>query len=840
MRLGAEMRTEGEALNTGLTRARAHRDKRGRRAVTWAAILVVLVTALILVLPAAGALAAVAPYSSNSIGAFSSTTPYPTSISVTYTSSTDPNRLMLVGVTWNCGSGTDNETIATATYTPSGGSATALTLVYDYQLVSGTSYRHTALYKVVNPPSGSGQVNVTFNASGSDGVDSGIVAGVATFTGVNVADALGSYVTNTGTTGNPTVNVTGLTGNELVFDTVFKGGSSSNSGLTLTGTGQTLQWNTHCGSTGLARGAASYEQATAPGSVTMSWVASNASVWMTIAVPINPASAPAGPTVTINQAAGQTDPTNASPINFTAVFSEAVTDFATGDVTLTGTAGATTGTVTEIAPNDGTTYNVAVSGMTGAGTVIATIAAGVAQNGSAQTNAASTSTDNSVTYNHPPEITESDPQSVTMSEDGSPTPFSLTLNATDADVGDTLTWSISSAATHGTAIATGTGTSKAIGYTPTANYHGSDSFVVRVSDGHGGTDTVTVNVTIQAVNDPPVAVDDSATTHKNAPVNIPVLANDSDVDVDTLSVAAVSDPPHGTAVIESDNTVTYTPDSGYTGADSLTYDISDGNGGTDTATISLTIFNVYVDGAVSSNTWASGSPITFGHTTGTGTDRLMLVGVSWNCGTADRTISSVTFTPSGGGAAVTFDEVKTQKSVDASSNPRYSAIYRWPAEVDGLPSTPPNGQAGTVTITFSDSVSNGIMAGAANFAGVDQTTPLGPSTGAAATSGQDAMVTLTGLDGDELVFDNVFQGASGSTQTLTVGTDQTQFWNPAYVANLRAAASTEQATSDEVTMSWHAASASVWAIAAVAINPAPAVVTYTLTSAAAARAYPDR
>ena len=105
-----------------------------------------------------------------------------------------------------------------------------------------------------------------------------------------------------------------------------------------------------------------------------------------------------GPTVTINQAAGQADPTNASPINYTAVFSEAVTDFATGDVTLTGTAGATTGTVTEIAPNDGTTYNVAVSGMTGSGTVIASIAAGVAQNGSAQTNAASTSTDKTVTY----------------------------------------------------------------------------------------------------------------------------------------------------------------------------------------------------------------------------------------------------------------------------------------------------------------------------------------------------------------------------------------------------------------------------------------------------------
>ena len=72
--------------------------------------------------------------------------------------------------------------------------------------------------------------------------------------------------------------------------------------------------------------------------------------------------------VTINQAAGQADPTSGSTINFTVVFSETVTNFTTGDVTLSGTAGATTATVT----GSGTTYNVAVTGMTTSGTVIAT------------------------------------------------------------------------------------------------------------------------------------------------------------------------------------------------------------------------------------------------------------------------------------------------------------------------------------------------------------------------------------------------------------------------------------------------------------------------------------
>jgi hypothetical protein len=106
----------------------------------------------------------------------------------------------------------------------------------------------------------------------------------------------------------------------------------------------------------------------------------------------------AGPSVTINQAATQADPTNASPINFTVIFSATVTGFATGDVTISGTAGGTrVGTVT----GSGTTYNVAVTGMSTAGTVIATISAGVALDGSSRPNLASTSTDNTVTWSAP-------------------------------------------------------------------------------------------------------------------------------------------------------------------------------------------------------------------------------------------------------------------------------------------------------------------------------------------------------------------------------------------------------------------------------------------------------
>ncbi len=100
------------------------------------------------------------------------------------------------------------------------------------------------------------------------------------------------------------------------------------------------------------------------------------------------------PTATINQAVGQADPASVSPINFTAVFSKVVTNFATGDVAITGTSGGVkTATVGATSP-----YNVAVTGMTTGGTVIANIAAGVCWDALGNGNVASTSTDNQVTW----------------------------------------------------------------------------------------------------------------------------------------------------------------------------------------------------------------------------------------------------------------------------------------------------------------------------------------------------------------------------------------------------------------------------------------------------------
>ena len=81
-------------------------------------------------------------------------------------------------------------------------------------------------------------------------------------------------------------------------------------------------------------------------------------------------------------------------------------------------------------------------------------------------------------------------------------------------------------------------------------------------------------------NASPVAVNDAANTNRNTAATIAVLANDADADGDTLSVTTVTAPAHGTAVVNANGTVLYTPALNYEGADSFVYAISDNQGGT--------------------------------------------------------------------------------------------------------------------------------------------------------------------------------------------------------------------------------------------------------------------
>jgi uncharacterized repeat protein (TIGR01451 family) len=161
-------------------------------------------------------------------------------------------------------------------------------------------------------------------------------------------------------------------------------------------------------------------------------------------------------------------------------------------------------------------------------------------------------------------------------------------NDSDPDE-DTLTVTGESDGERGTAACLANGDCT---YTPEANYSGPDSFTYDVSDGHGGTATATVNVTVNEVNHLPVAVDDPLVTDEDTAKTINVLGNDSDPDEDTLTVTGESDGEHGTAACLANGDCTYTPEAGYSGADSFTYDISDGHGGTARATVNVTVNEV--------------------------------------------------------------------------------------------------------------------------------------------------------------------------------------------------------------------------------------------------------
>ena len=182
-----------------------------------------------------------------------------------------------------------------------------------------------------------------------------------------------------------------------------------------------------------------------------------------------------------------------------------------------------------------------------------------------------------------PEAT--DDQATTPEDEAAEIP--VLHNDTDPD-GDRLRLQSVSPAGHGTTGVAADGETAT--YTPGPNYHGPDRFTYVVADAGGLTDTATVEVTVTPVNDAPEATDDRAATPEDEAVEIPVLANDADVDGDRLRVRRVSPARNGTTEVAADGTnVTYVPDPNYHGADRFTYVVADPGGLADTATVEVTV-----------------------------------------------------------------------------------------------------------------------------------------------------------------------------------------------------------------------------------------------------------
>ncbi|WP_324725975.1 Ig-like domain-containing protein [Actomonas aquatica] len=160
-------------------------------------------------------------------------------------------------------------------------------------------------------------------------------------------------------------------------------------------------------------------------------------------------------------------------------------------------------------------------------------------------------------------------------------PADVELVANDAD-GDALSYTVVDAPTSGGL----SGTAPGLTYTPAANFNGTDSFTYRASDGAGDSNLATFTITVAAVNDAPTADDVSASLDEDTPVAVSLSGND--VDGDTLSFA-VADAPSFGVLSGAGDTLTYTPDPNFHGADSFTYTSSDGALTSSVATVSLVI-----------------------------------------------------------------------------------------------------------------------------------------------------------------------------------------------------------------------------------------------------------
>jgi hypothetical protein len=266
-------------------------------------------------------------------------------------------------------------------------------------------------------------------------------------------------------------------------------------------------------------------------------------------------------------------------------------------------------------------------------------------------------------------VANDDPASV--AEDGSAT-VAVLANDTDAE-NDTLTVT---AVTQG---ANGTVTLNPVTYTPAANYNGADSFTYTISDGNGGTDTATVNVTVGAANDAPVANDDTATVAEDGSVSVPVLANDTDLDNDTLSVTAVTQGTNGTVTL---NPVTYAPNANFNGSDSFTYTVSDGNGGTDTATVTVTI------------TAVNDAPVTVDDSATTLAETPVTIQVRTNDTDVDSPTLTITAVTQGANGSV---------AINAGQTVTYTPATAWVGP-DTFTYTISDGAGGTATATVSVTV----------------------------------------------------------------------------------------------------------------------------------------
>ena len=163
----------------------------------------------------------------------------------------------------------------------------------------------------------------------------------------------------------------------------------------------------------------------------------------------------------------------------------------------------------------------------------------------------------------------------------------IMLTGSDPD-GDPLTYSVLRTPNHGKL----SGTAPNLIYTPDPNFSWLDSFTFRVNDGKSDSVPATVMISVTPVNDPPTAKDDKIVTQEDTPATIDVLANDTEVDNELITISEITEGKSGLVTKNNDGTLTYTPNKNFSGTDTFTYTVTDRAGEKDTATVRIEVIGV--------------------------------------------------------------------------------------------------------------------------------------------------------------------------------------------------------------------------------------------------------
>ncbi|MGK0272774.1 MAG: hypothetical protein ACI88H_003450 [Cocleimonas sp.] len=244
--------------------------------------------------------------------------------------------------------------------------------------------------------------------------------------------------------------------------------------------------------------------------------------------------------------------------------------------------------------------------------------------------------------------------SVNAENDSATTPFNtrITINfLANDDEGAVLT-EITSSPSNGT-LTIATEEPVRFIYTPNTFFTGIDQFVYKVTDlTNGSTYSATVKVIVSAPeNNAPIAVETYATTIRDTAITIQVLANDSDPDGDLISIYAINQPQNGTAQIIGENII-YTPNQGFTGVDTFTYVITDGNLSIDDALVTVTVRDISMppqannDSATTSEDTAITLDVLNNDTSNSGSGQLTISSVgNPQIGTAQLVANQIIYTP---------------------------------------------------------------------------------------------------------------------------------------------------------------------------------------------------